>query len=544
MIAQDTFSQYYAQCLDATYDVVDRIVLNGYFLPGQAGGGFRWWWQQLYGSDDNLDNTHLMRLAGRFSRRVRGWARKHGIPIMDCTVGDRKHDLAQRFMPTDPDRWGIFAVLVGRCPAPVWEVQRFPNGGFHLQRKKPMPWVNHYSFHIIDGQWGHVTIKICGHAPFSAQIMLNGHEYTACQARRNRIKFVKEGNCFTNVSNAAGLAKVADTLRSQTAVGRLKSVCERWIYRCLCFGLGFDEQRRTGFGYSYSVYQVEYSRNLLFARGAEMDQVFNGVIDRTRAPLNIKTLKTAFGYKHRPWRKAKPLRFEAAVEKPAYDLTVFKVHFGRLTLKVYTKGERVLRIEAVAHNSADLRCGRIIERFPEMTAELAKLLERFMEILHGVDAAFIANNVLDELPTPSKIGNTKIGGVDLNKPRMRAVFEAVLTLMPMPNGFSRAQLADRVREILGSDYTPRQATYDLKKLRAKNLIRRVARSRRYETTSSGLPTITGLIVLREKVIKPVLAGAGRPRLGRPPKHRNPIDEHYRCLQRQMRSLLKELRIAA
>jgi DNA-binding transcriptional ArsR family regulator len=167
-----------------------------------------------------------------------------------------------------------------------------------------------------------------------------------------------------------------------------------------------------------------------------------------------------------------------------------------------------------------------------------------MEILHGADVAFIANNVLDELPAPSKIGNTRISGVDLNKPRMRAVFEAVLTLVPMPNGFSRAQLADRVREILGSDYTPRQATYDLKKLRAKNLIRRVARSRQYETTPSGLPTITGLIVLREKVIRPVLAAAGRPPIGRPAKQRTPIDEHYRCLQRQMRSLLMELRIAA
>jgi hypothetical protein len=29
-----------------------------------------------------------------------------------------------------------------------------------------------------------------------------------------------------------------------------------------------------------------------------------------------------------------------------------------LTLKIYTKGERVLRIEAVAHDTAELKCGR------------------------------------------------------------------------------------------------------------------------------------------------------------------------------------------
>ena len=58
-------------CWTDTYDVVDRIVLNAYFPLGQSPGGFRTWWRMLYGNDDHLDNTHLMLLAGRFSRRLR-----------------------------------------------------------------------------------------------------------------------------------------------------------------------------------------------------------------------------------------------------------------------------------------------------------------------------------------------------------------------------------------------------------------------------------------------------------------------------------------
>jgi hypothetical protein len=60
-----------------------------------------------------------------------------------------------------------------------------------------MPYVNHYSFHIRDRDWGHLTIKISGHPPFPAQVILNGHEYVACQARKAGIVFTKEGNCFT-----------------------------------------------------------------------------------------------------------------------------------------------------------------------------------------------------------------------------------------------------------------------------------------------------------------------------------------------------------
>jgi len=43
--------------------------------------------------------------------------------------------------------------------------------------------VNHYSFHILDPDWGHVTIKMSGHPPFGAQVMLNGQEYVAAQRK-------------------------------------------------------------------------------------------------------------------------------------------------------------------------------------------------------------------------------------------------------------------------------------------------------------------------------------------------------------------------
>lgn len=544
MIAEDPFSQYYAELLDDTYDVVDRIVLNAYFPMGGSGGGIRTWWRQLHdGSDADLDNVHLLRMAGRFSRRVRGWARKRDIPVVFCHAGERKHDIALPYLPEDPSFEGIFVVLVGRAQAPVWEVQRSKTGSLNLRRKTPMPWVNHYYFHILDAEWGHLTIKICGQPPFPAQIMLNGHEYVACRARKAGIGFTKEGNCFT--SSAPGLAQIAETLRTRAAVGRLRQACERWIYRCVCFGLSFDEQRKSGFHYRYSVFQVEYSRNLSFVRGGQMDQVFDGVIDRTRVPLDVPTLKTIFGCKHRPWRRrGPPPRFELVLERPAYNLTVFKVHFGKRTLKMYTKGERVLRIEAIVHNAAVLRCGKILDRFGDMVEMLQAMLERFLAALRCVDVTCIADSTLDELPLPGQVGSTKVGGVDMNSKRMRAVLESVVALSPAPDGFTSAQLADRARRALAAPYTQRQASYDLKKLRGKDLVRRGRRRPYYEPTPRGLSLMAGLLVLRDKVIKPVLAGAGRPRPGPPPRQPTPADEHYAQLQRQMRALFAELRLVA
>ena len=105
------------------------------------------------------------------------------------------------------------------------------------------------------------------------------------------------------------------------------------------------------------------------------------MIDRTRARLDVKRLKTIFGRKARPHRdrKGKAPRLEVVVETPAYDLTIFKLHFGKLTLKAYSKGEHILRFEAIVHNTKDLGCGRMLDRFPQIVIRLRQILEQFLE---------------------------------------------------------------------------------------------------------------------------------------------------------------------
>jgi hypothetical protein len=280
----DELSKRYGELLAGAYDCVDRIVLNAYFSLGHNPGGFRVWWRRLHeGSEEQLDNAHLMRMAGRFSRRVRAWATANQVLVIDCGRGDRKHRIAEEYLATHTVGTGVFLILVARAAATVWEVQRSASGAIGNLAKKTA-WVNHYSFHIMDPDWGHLTVKMSGHPPFAAQVILNGHEWVACQAQTAGIGYTKEGNCFTAVADPQALAQVADTLSQHATIGRLRRVCERWIYSaCLCFGLSMAEQQQSGFRYAYSVYQAEYSRNLLFRSGGQMDRVFNTMVDRTRA---------------------------------------------------------------------------------------------------------------------------------------------------------------------------------------------------------------------------------------------------------------------
>jgi hypothetical protein len=541
----DDFSLRYGDLLTGSYDCVDRIVLNAFYPLGYQPGGLRVWWRRWHNdSDEELDNTHLMRLAGRFARRVKAWGAANDVPVIFCKAGERKHRIAEQYLAEHEVGIGVFVVLVAKAPASVWKVKRSAAGRIvNIERRRE--YVNHYSFHIMDPVWGHVTIKMSGHPPFGAQVMLNGHEYVSRQAESAGIAFSKVGNCFTSVADPVGLARVADALSQEAAVGRLSQVCQRWIYSaCLCFALDLDEQQRSGFAYGFAVYQLEYSRNLIFADGHRMQQVFDAVVDRTRSRLDVPKIRTVFGTAQRPRRTRRSSSvIEAAIETPSYDLTVFKLHFGRLTGKAYTKGERVLRFEAIVHNTAELRCGRMIEHFPEIVSQLAGIAERFCTALDCVDTGFIADGVLDELPTGSTLGATRVGGIDLNKQRMRDALSAVLALAPAPRGFTVGELAAKVHAITGTsddEYTIRQATYDLRKLRGKQLVDRPGRSRRYHVPPVAARTIAALLTLRDQIVAPILAGIRSPRMGRKPKAWNRIDRDYEQIRIHMQTLFDDL----
>ena len=79
----------------------------------------------------------------------------------------------------------------------------------------------------------------------------------------------------------------------------------------------------------------------------------------------MNQVKTILGRKERPHRRKgrKLAGLHVTVERPSYDLTIFKLHCGKLALKIYTKGERVLRTEAMALNVEALKYGRLVEKF-------------------------------------------------------------------------------------------------------------------------------------------------------------------------------------
>jgi len=78
----------------------------------------------------------------------------------------------------------------------------------------------------------------------------------------------------------------------------------------------------------------------------------------------------------------------------------------------------------------------------------------------------------------------------VNKARIRATLTAVLALAVAPEGFTVAQLAAKVHTMTGQtcqEYSTRQAAYDLRKLRGKQLVVKPGRTRRCHVPAAAGP---------------------------------------------------------
>jgi hypothetical protein len=152
----DSLSDRYAELLTGSYDCVDRIVLNAFFRMGHGPGGFRVWRRP----------NRIGRDVGQHTPDANGGPLQPShsricIPVVRCPAGERKHEFAEEYLAKTNMTQGLFLILVSRAQAPVWDV----SVNHHIEPKKPMPYVNHYSFHILDPEWDHITIKISGHPP-------------------------------------------------------------------------------------------------------------------------------------------------------------------------------------------------------------------------------------------------------------------------------------------------------------------------------------------------------------------------------------------
>ena len=493
----NTFYEHHKNSIRFQYRCFDRILLNGLIQPFQQEQrvvGFFGTYRQVY----PVSRDVLREISTQFQNWVINRSKAWNAPILDAPEGRRDDFVQQYFIGAKPDQ--VVCILKAREPARiVTAIGTKKENRWHLELKQR--WVNQYNFYINDREWGRMFIRVCPYFPFSARVCLNQHHWIANRLKQQRIRFRQSTNAFASCSDPKALQEIADSLTAR----HLSGCGSKWLAQLTPF---FTERERRQAGVEHRLFfsQIEYCDNLIFSRRAAVDQLSQRLIDANRTIGQPNKISVIFGRKIQKHHAGK---LQTVIEDLDLPNPVIRSHYRNGFLKQYVRDKSNLRTEPATNNVTDYGVGKALENLPQLKEKLSNIIDRYHDVQQDILESFLDRGLLQALIRPTVLANGKrIPGLKLDHPRQLALMHALVRFshIAAQDSFSTGEIHTDTAEALGcttTQYTLGSLRYDLSKLRAKGLVQRLDKSRRYRLTADGYRICVVYLKLFEKLYAPL-----------------------------------------
>jgi hypothetical protein len=515
----NAFYEHHKDSIRFGYRCFDRILLNGLIQPFQQPErviGFFNCYRQVY----PVSRDVLRGAAEQFQGWVKEQADKWNAPIVEAPKGRRDEFVEPYFNGAKPDQ--IVVILKAREPARIMTAigDRKANR-WHLQIADR--WVVQYNFYVNDRRWGRMFVRMCPYLPFSARVCLNQHHWLANRVREEGIDFQQCSNAFLRCAAPERLQALADTLTAED----LASCRRKWLARFTPF-FSDREHRQAGCQHRLFFSQVEFCDNLIFYRRAALDKLGERLLDANRT----------IGQPNKDMHLPNP---------------VIRSHYRNGFIKQYIRDHLILRTEAATNNVTDYGVNKAIEHLPELRDKLSAIDDNYLDIQQDILETFVDRGQLQQLAKPSLTASGKrIPGLKLDNPRQLALMHALVRFAQIAaaSTFSTGEIRPHVAAALGAgveSYSLASLRYDLSKLRAKGLVEKLPRSRRYQLPAQGYSVCLIFLKLFDRLCAPLAAGLLDPIPGDaalPRQKRSRLDRLYQRLTATLEQLLRAIGLAS
>ena len=480
--------------------------------------------------------------AEQFQTWVKEQADKWNAPIVEAPKGRRDEFVEPYFRGAQPDQ--VVVVLKAREPARIMTAigDRKANR-WHLQIADR--WVVQYNFYVNDQRWGRMFVRMCPYLPFSARICLNQHHWLANRMREEGTDFQQCSNAFLRCGTPERLQALADTLTAED----LSSCSQKWLARFTPF-FSDRERRQAGCQHRLFFSQVEFCDNLIFHRRAALDKLGERLLDANRTIGQPNKITVIFGRKVTKQYRGK---LQTEIEDMHLPNPVIRSHYRNGFIKQYVRDHLILRTEAATNNVTDYGVNKAIEHLPVLRDKLSAIDDNYLDIQQDILETFVDRGQLQRLAKPTITPTGKrIPGLKLDNPRQLALMNALVRFAQIPaaNTFSTGEIHPHVTAALGSTakpYSLASLRYDLSKLRAKGLVQKLSRSRRYRLSAPGYSLCLIFLKLFDRLCAPLAAALLNPVPGDAaiPRHqRSLLDRLYQRLTTALDQLIRAIGLAS
>lgn len=481
----------------------------------------------------------LGKIGAGYVRAIERFAAGNEIPVVGFQRRESKEEIARPYFEQAEreGRFGVVLIGVAQERARVWAGWRrggsdaHPHFAFGWQSRLP----NHYYFYVRDREWGRAFVKACCYAPYPLWLCLNGHEWAKRQAEQAGVGFKPLDNGFRSCTDNEALAAICARLSAR----EVWSFFRRW-QRILPSPLTATDRER-GYRYQLALRQLELSDTRVFDRpqaGRDWfeqtirDQLTLGRPDHVAVVFNRKVIATT------------PGRFQTRVFHRG-DQVALQVQYKHSKVKQYFKEGQALRTETTVNDTYDFGVGRLLT-----TANWQALVhighqvnERLLDAQLQACACTPDAATLERVVLPSRTHEgLPAPALRFGDRRVHALLAALCAFPHLFEGVSNKQLRPLVAARLPG-YTPRQMTYDLRRLRRNGFLVRTEGSNRYRLTAEGRRLAVFYAKTYARVVTPSLAELD-PALPDEIAARSPLARSWRAFERALDARIADAALAA
>lgn len=490
-------------------ECIDRMYLNVYVPQLQYATGLVSYIHRYLGKPV-ASTAALAPVSEAFARSVRSFAASCGIPWVDFAKGQRKDDVAQKFLAGFTGTEGVLFIGRAQEKVPLFRTRkrRRDDGSSYPWIAAETGVVNQFYCYCVDEDFGPFFLKFCSYFPFNAKLCLNGNEWAKRQAAKAGIGFTPLDNAFAAVDDVAAVQAICHAL----GPAQIDALLRKWLARLPHPFSPAD--RAAGYRYDISILQAEFSLTQMLDKPVcgriFFEQVIRDNLDLGR-PDRISLIFGRSIYRGR--KNHTPGTFATRVVTDGVTPSLH-VLYKHAQIKQYHKRGRALRTETTINQTMDFGLGKRLTNLPALQQIGYTANRRLLGVQRLSHDPITGASVLHAACDPIiHSDGTRVAGLRFTDPRAQAILHILLIFRLHPGGFLNKDLRELLAECLGrppGTITPGQATYDLRRLRQHGLIERIPRTHRYQVTPAGLRHAMFLTRIHDRILRTGLAELNGP----------------------------------
>ena len=498
----ELFHQLFAGLLLFVYHCFDRIVINGYLSALTRPENAVYFFREVLGIRA-ITKEVLRQRTDDYHHWVDAYARKRKIPVEWAEKGLRKEDYVRSWLHRmeRQNQHGVYFVFKSLEQGQTFRsvLPQFPTNDpdyriLHKQRSR----FTHYYFYIRDEVLGPLVLRVASFFPFHTTYYLNGHSFMEQELLRQRITFRKNDNAFLAVSDPQALQAAADRLSPEIIRNRLE-------YWTLVLGPKFSERERKAMKLRrfYSIQQIEFCRNFVFKRNFPIHKIFERSCEMGLWEITANKISEVFG--RRITKKLKG-KLYTTLEQIEHGHHVFRVYFKNAFLRQYEKFCTFLRNELCSNNLADFGLKKGLDHLDAVRQCFLEITDRFAAYQAQWFDVHVDFPLLQRLALPIQTGTVKFPGIKIQDTRMIRLMEVFLHGGTRLAGWRATHIHQAVLtsfHLSANHYELQQLRYDLRKMKAHDLVQRDGHHYTYRLTDKGVKVALLFLFFHKRLCGPL-----------------------------------------